>query len=82
MVAVSFERVVLRAKNQRLAKLARRAAQKIRFPKDFKGAVMWCPECYRELGRIPDGEEMPAAEQQAIADAHRAVCMRRKLKVA
>lgn len=53
---------------------AKAAARKVRWPRGFHGAVMWCPLCQAELTRIPDGESMPKEEQQRLADEHRAVC--------
>lgn len=63
-------------RRQRIAamKQAKRAARKVRFPKDFDGVVMWCPRCYVELRRIPEGEDVPPAEQQRIVDEHRGSC--------
>lgn len=64
---------------QRLAKMAKRAARKVRFPAGFKGSVLWCPRCYQEIGRFADGAPAPQAEQQQMASDHRAKCMRRKM---
>lgn len=77
---MGFARSVERGRAIRLHKQAKRAARKVRFPKDFKGTVMWCPLCYSEMHRIPEGQECSPEEQQRIADAHRADCKRYQLK--
>ena len=71
---MSLARSLERRPRQAAARQARRAAKKVRFPQDFQGAVMWCPRCYVELRRIPDGEHVPPAEQQRIVDEHRGEC--------
>lgn len=72
---MGLARSVLRSKARRNMGQAKRAARKVRFPRGFQGAVMWCPKCYAELARLPDGEPAPSKfEQQQIVDAHRAVC--------
>ena len=78
---MSFARAAERARQLCLARQAKRAAQKVRWPQGFAGTVMWCPECYCEIHRIPDGELMAKHEQQRVVDAHRDVCVRRKMRV-
>jgi hypothetical protein len=63
-----------RARLRRIVKQAKLAAQRVAFPKDFPGTVMWCQQCVRELARIPEGEVLSASEQQAVVDAHKADC--------
>lgn len=71
---MSLARSLHRRQAKELARQARRAARKVRWPKGFDGTIMWCPRCCRELRRIPDGEQVSPEEQTAIRDAHLKVC--------
>lgn len=55
----------------------RRLAARVRHPAGV-GMVMWCPLCTKEVIRSDVG--LSTAEQQAALDAHRAVCVTRKMR--
>lgn len=55
--------------------------KRYKFPAGFKGTVLWCPLCTKEIVRIPEGQALSGAEQQIAVDAHNARCGRRRLKL-
>lgn len=54
----------------------RRLGKHYKWPTGFKGTVMWCPFCTKEILRIPSGQELSGAEQKIAVDAHNAQCGR------
>lgn len=59
----------------------RRAAKRVKWPTGFKGTVMWCSACTKEIMRIPSGQTAGIAEQHQAVDAHNLVCARAKLRL-
>lgn len=59
----------------------RRLKDRYKWPAGFKGMIMWCPLCTKEITRVPHGEQLDAAGQKLVVDAHNQVCGRQRLKL-
>jgi hypothetical protein len=47
----------------------------------FKGMVMWCPLCTKEVARAPADAPLNVGEQKLLVDAHNKDCPRQRLKL-
>lgn len=79
------QRLTALQREKRQLDQAERAAKKVAWPNNadgskFAGTVMWCPKCYGEIHRIPEGTECSPFEQRQLVDAHRAKCPRERLR--
>lgn len=54
---------------------------RIKWPPGYKGAIMFCPACTKEILRVAPGEDATQADQRAAVEAHDKVCVRGKFSV-